>query len=129
VASAKSDLPAALAAVRPALADERDRALATDLVTGTLRWQNELVFLIAHFAKRPIARLDFDVLQILRLGAYQLLHLDRVPAAAAVNDALAMTRRAKKTSAAGLVNAVLRALSRSRHNLPLRADDTPLDYL
>jgi 16S rRNA (cytosine967-C5)-methyltransferase len=131
VASAKSDLPAALAAVRPTLADERDRALANDLVTGTLRWQNELDFLIAHFAKRPLAKLDFDVLQILRLGAYQLLHLDRVPAAAAVNDAVAMTRRAKKSSAAGLVNAVLRGLSRtSRQSLPLPSREaSPLDYL
>src|SRR4029453_913947 len=83
VASAKSDLPAALAAVPPPLPGERDRALATHLVTGTLRWQNELDFLIQHFAKRPLARLDFDVLQILRLGAYQLLHLDRIPASAA----------------------------------------------
>src|SRR5439155_9528864 len=96
VASAKSDLPAALAVVRPALTDERDRALATDLVTGVLRWQNQLDFLISRLAKRPLARLDFDVLQILRLGAYQLLHLDRVPASAAVNDAVAMTRRANK---------------------------------
>src|SRR5438046_2384819 len=88
VASSKCDLPAALASVRPGLTDERDRALATDLVTGSLRWQNELDFLIAQFARRPVDRLDFDVLQILRLGAYQLLHLDRVPAAAAVNDAV-----------------------------------------
>jgi len=130
VASLKSDLPAALAAVRPSLTDERDRALATDLVTGTLRWQNELDFLIQHFAKRPLARLDFDVLQILRLGAYQLLHLDRIPASAAVNDAVAMTRRAKKSSAAPLVNAVLRSLSRTpREALPLPHADTPLDYL
>jgi 16S rRNA (cytosine967-C5)-methyltransferase len=129
VASARADLPAALAAGRPGVSDERARALATDLVTGTLRWQNELDYVIAHFAKRPLARFDFDVLQILRLGAYQLLHLDRVPAAAAVNDAVAMTRRAKKTSAAGLVNAVLRTLSRNRHTLPLPADDAPLDYL
>ncbi len=131
VAAAKSDLPAALWAVRPSLADERDRALVTDLVTGTLRWQNELDFLISHFAKRPLAKLDFDVLQILRLGAYQLLHLDRVPAAAAVNDAVALTRRAKKSSAAGLVNAVLRALSRTSPNaLPLpHREGAPLDYL
>src|SRR4029077_12493147 len=130
VASAKSDLPAALAAVRPALADERDRALATDLVTGTLRWQNELDSLIGHFAKRPLAKLDFDVLQILRLGAYQLLHLDRVPASAAVNDAVAMTRRGRKSRASGLVNAVLRALSRtSRQDLPLPHEHAPLDYL
>ena len=67
-------------------------------------------------------KLDFEVLQILRLGAYQLLHLDRVPAAAAVNDAVAMTRRARKTSAAGLVNAVLRGdlAQRARLPLPLR---------
>ena len=103
----------------PTLQDERDRALATDLVTGTLRWQRQLDYLIEHFAKRPLTKLDFEVLQILRLGAYQLLHLDRVPAAAAVNDAVAMTRRARKTSAAGLVNAVLRALSRNSHRLPL----------
>ena len=79
-----------------------------------------------------MTKLDFEVLQILRLGAYQLLHLDRVPAAAAVNDAVAMTRRARKTSAAGLVNAVLRAISRNSHRLPLPprppAGD-PLPYL
>jgi len=113
------DLPAALAHVRPALQDERDRALATDLVTGTLRWQRQLDHLITEFSKRPLSKLDFEVLQILRLGAYQLIHLDRVPAAAAVNDAVAMTRRARKSSAAGLVNAVLRSISRSTHRLPL----------
>lgn len=132
VNAGRADLPAALAAVRPTMQDDRDRALATDLVTGTLRWQGQLDYLIEHFAKRPLAKLDLDVLQILRLGAYQLLHLDRVPAAAAVNDAVAMTRRARKTSAAGLVNAVLRAISRNSHTLPLPlrppAGD-PLRYL
>lgn len=132
VNAGRADLPAALAAVRPTLADERDRALATDLVTGTLRWQRQLDYLIEHFAKRPIGKLDVEVLQILRLGAYQLLHLDRVPAAAAVNDAVAMTRRARKTSAAGLVNAVLRGLSRNTHKLPLPLrppEGDPLPYL
>jgi 16S rRNA (cytosine967-C5)-methyltransferase len=132
VNAGRLDLPAALALVRPTLPDERDRALATDLVTGTLRWQGQIDHLIAHFAKRPIARLDAAVLQILRLGVYQLLHLDRVPAAAAVNDAVGMTRRARKTSAAGLVNAVLRAISRNAHRLPIPprppAGD-PLPYL
>jgi 16S rRNA (cytosine967-C5)-methyltransferase len=132
VNAGRADLPAALAAVRPTLQDERDRALATDLVTGTLRWQRQLDHVIEHFAKRPIGKLDFEVLQILRLGAYQLLHLDRVPAAAAVNDAVAMTRRARKTSAAGLVNAVLRGLSRNTHRLPLPLrppEGEPLPYL
>ena len=132
VNAGRADLPAALAAVRPTLQDERDRALATDLVTGTLRWQRQLDYLIEHFSKRPLSKLDFEVLQILRLGAYQLLHLDRVPAAAAVNDAVAMTRRARKTSAAGLVNAVLRGISRNTHRLPLPSrppEGAPLPYL
>jgi hypothetical protein len=72
----------------------------------------------------PLDKLDFDVLQILRLGVYQLLHLDRVPAAAAVNDAVSMTKRARKASASGLVNAVLRGISRNRHRLPLPARTT-----
>jgi 16S rRNA (cytosine967-C5)-methyltransferase len=132
VNAGRLDLPAALAEVRPTLQDERDRALATDLVTGTLRWQRQIDHLITHFAKRPVAKFDFEVLQILRLGVYQLLHLDRVPAAAAVNDAVAMTRRARKTSAAGLVNAVLRAISRNSHRLPLPPrppDGDALPYL
>jgi len=132
VNAGRRDLPAALAEIRPGLTDERDRALATDLVTGTLRWQRQIDHLIVHFAKRPLTKLDFEVLQILRLGVYQLLHLDRVPAAAAVNDAVAMTRRARKTSAAGLVNAVLRGISRNSHRLPLPArppDGDALDYL
>jgi 16S rRNA (cytosine967-C5)-methyltransferase len=119
VNAGRLDLPAALASIRPTLQDERDRALAADLVIGTLRWQRQIGYLIEHFAKRALSKLDFEVLQILRLGVYQLLHLDRVPAAAAVNDAVAMTRRARKTSAAGLVNAVLRAISRNAHRLPL----------
>ena len=126
------DLPAALAKVRPTLSDERDRSLATDLVTGVLRWQRQIDHVIEESSKRPLAKLDFEVVQILRLGIYQLIHLDRVPAAAAVNDAVAMTRRARKTSAAGLVNAVLRDVSRNTHRLPLPSrppDGEALDYL
>ena len=132
VAGGRLDLPAALTVVRPTLHDERDRALATDLVTGTLRWQRQLDHLIADFSRRSLVKLDFKVLQILRLGAYQLIHLDRVPAAAAVNDAVAMTRRARKTSAAGLVNAVLRGISRNTHRLPLPIrppGGDPINYL
>jgi 16S rRNA (cytosine967-C5)-methyltransferase len=125
----RHDLPAAIARIRPTLHDERDRALATDLVTGTLRWQQQLDHVIEHFARRPLAKLDSEVLQILRLGAYQLIHLDRVPASAAVNDAVAQTKRAKKSSAAGLVNAVLRAIAKSRGTLPLPDKTDELAYL
>jgi 16S rRNA (cytosine967-C5)-methyltransferase len=101
------------------LTDERDRALAGEVATGALRWQGAFDHVIAVFTKRPIDRLDPEVIAILRGAMFQLLHLDRVPASAAVNDAVSLARRAGKTSAAPLVNAVLRRVSRERARLPL----------
>jgi 16S rRNA (cytosine967-C5)-methyltransferase len=119
VNSGRSDLPAALARVRPRLEDERDRALAGEIATGTLRWQGAFDVIIAAFSKRPAAKLDPEVLDVLRMTAFQLLHLDRVPASAAVNDAVNLVRKEGKKSAAGLANAVLRRISRERGTLPL----------
>jgi 16S rRNA (cytosine967-C5)-methyltransferase len=123
--SGRADLPTALASTRAALADARDQALAADIATGVQRWRAALDHVIAAFSKRPLERLDPEVVDILRLSLYQLLHLTRVPVSAAVDDAVDLVRRAKKTSAAGFVNAVLRSVSRQRTNLPLppRPDD------
>ncbi len=136
VARGRADLPAALARARGALRDERDRALAGEIATGTLRWQGAFDHILARFAKRDPAKLDLEVLTILRLSLFQLLHLDRVPAAAVVDDAVQMTRKAGKASASGFVNALLRRASRERGKLPLPPDprDTrdrtaALDYL
>jgi 16S rRNA (cytosine967-C5)-methyltransferase len=119
IAAARSDLPTALRASREHLPDERDRSLAAEIVTGTLRWQRSLDHLIEHFSKRRIGKLDPEVVAILRLSLYQLLHLDRVPASAVVDDAVDLTRAARKPSASGFVNAVLRATLRQQHKLPL----------
>ena len=119
IAANRADLPAALAHSRQRLADERDRALAAEIVTGALRWQRSLDFLIEHFAQRPLRKIDPDVATILRLSLHQILHLDRVPAAAVVDDAVDLTRGARKVSAAGFVNAVLRSTVRQRNRLPL----------
>ena len=119
VNSGRSDLPAALAHVRTRLPDERDRALAAEIATGTLRWQGAFDAIVESFTRRPVAKLDAEVLDILRMSAFQILHLDRIPASAAVNDAVALTGKAGKKSASGLVNAVLRRISRERDRLPL----------
>jgi 16S rRNA (cytosine967-C5)-methyltransferase len=119
VAESRVDLPGALVQARAQLTDERDKALAAEIITGSLRWQRSLDALIAHFAGRAISQLDPDVLLILRLSLYQLLHLDRVPASAVVDDAVDLTRGARKQSATGFVNAVLRSTLRNRHRLPL----------
>ena len=86
--------------------------------------RSALDHVIATFAKRQIDRLDPEIVTILRLSCYQLLHLTRVPAAAVVDDAVDLARRVKKRSAAGFVNAVLRAASRRRNNVPLPARPT-----
>jgi 16S rRNA (cytosine967-C5)-methyltransferase len=121
VAANREDLPTALARSRAHLDDDRDRGLAAEIVTGTLRWQRSLDHLVEHFAQRPIGKVDPDVLVILRLSLYQLLHLDRVPASAVVDDAVDLTRGARKQSASGFVNAVLRTMLRQRRHLPLPA--------
>ena len=121
IADERADLPSALAHGRVHLSDERDRALATEIVTGTLRWQRSLDHLIEQLANRRLKKVDLDVLHILRLSLYQLLHLDRVPASAVVDDAVDLIRCAHKPSATGFVNAVLRSAVRQRHRLPLPA--------
>jgi 16S rRNA (cytosine967-C5)-methyltransferase len=119
VSSGAADLPHALARARTGLTDERDRALAGEIATGAIRWQGAFDHVVSVFTKRSIAKLDPEVLDILRCGMFQLLHLDRVPASAAVNDAVSLARRIGKSSAAPLVNAVLRRVSRERARLPL----------
>ncbi|HEX6462865.1 MAG TPA: 16S rRNA (cytosine(967)-C(5))-methyltransferase RsmB [Vicinamibacterales bacterium] len=128
VGTGRTDLPAALARARTNLTDERDRALAGEIATGTLRWQGAIDHLIVAFAGRPIARLDPEIVAILRLGAFQLLHLDRVPASAVVDDGVQLAKRAGKTSAAGFVNALLRRISRERNRLPF-PKEPPIDLL
>ena len=122
---ADEDLPAALTRYRDVLADARDRALVTELATGVLRWRRALDFEISHGVRRALTDLDPEVLTVLRLGAYQLRHLQRIPNAAAVSESVQLVRAARKSSAAGLVNAVLRAMSTPSRQVDLPADPGP----
>jgi len=91
-----------------------DRALVTELTYGVLRWRGKLDWILAHVLDRPIAALDRPVRQILRLGAYQLCCLTRIPDFAAVDQAVHLARRAGAGRSAGYVNAVLRSVARHR---------------
>ena len=99
VSTGVADLPHALARVRTRLPDERDRALTGEIVTGTLRWQGAFDHVISVFSGRPLARLDPEVVDVLRISIFQLLYLERVPAAAVVSDAVNLTRKIGKKSA------------------------------
>jgi 16S rRNA (cytosine967-C5)-methyltransferase len=85
-----------------------DHGLATELVMGVLRWRSFLDKKIAERSSQKLARLDPEVLTALRLAAYQLLFLDRVPERAAVHESVELVKRARKRSAAPFTNAVLR---------------------
>jgi 16S rRNA (cytosine967-C5)-methyltransferase len=78
---------------------------------------------------RPLEKLDPQVLDALRLGAYQLLHLARVPASAAVNESVSLVKAARFKSAAPFVNAVLRRLLRERDHLSWPSRDTLIQHL
>ncbi len=111
------DMGEAVARARKPLTDERDRALLLEIVSGTLRMRAAIDHQLALRLTRPIGRLDAMVRDILRMSAFQLMYLTRTPSSAIINDAVDLTRRGGKSSATGLVNAVLRALNRERQKL------------
>jgi 16S rRNA (cytosine967-C5)-methyltransferase len=104
---------------RAAALDSRDAGLASEIVFGVLRYRAQLDFLIEHYSGRR-QKLDREVRTALRMAIYQLRHLERVPAHAAVGESVELVKRARKTSAAGLVNAVLRKVNREEVAWPAR---------
>jgi 16S rRNA (cytosine967-C5)-methyltransferase len=109
---------------RGELDEDRDRALLFELVAGTLRWRNELDALLAACTTRRLGGVDAPVLAALRLGAYQLAHLDRIPPHAVVHEAVELARELGRARATGFVNAVLRRLARGRppQAVPIRPE-------
>jgi len=101
----------------------RDAALAETLVFGSLRYQSQLDFLIAHFSGRSQPKLDLEVRIALHMGIFQLRYLDRIPAHAAVAESVELVKSAHKRSAAPFVNAVLRKVNRAPVRWPDRATE------
>ena len=110
-------------ALERASLEPRDAALCTEIVYGTLRWQRHLDWRLAAHLHRPLARLDPWVRALLRLTAYQVLFLDRVPRWAAVDEAVSLAKlKSRAPGPAEFVNAVLRALTRAPAMPPPPAD-------
>jgi 16S rRNA (cytosine967-C5)-methyltransferase len=103
-----------------------DKNLATMLVLGVLRWQIALDDRIRPLLKRPNAKLDLEVLIALRVGAFQLLMLDRIPAHAAIDESVDLAQTAGHRFASGMVNAVLRKLATA--DIGIREDDPKAAY-
>ncbi len=104
-------------------------ALATEITFGVLRWRRLLDFLLDRQLKKPVAQLDLPVALALRMGLYQLHFLQRIPPSAAVNESVELVKRARKSSAASLVNAVLRRASTNQSEHPIAAARESFDQL
>src|SRR6266850_7681704 len=90
-----------------------DHGLATELVMGTLRWRSSIDAFIGRASLKRPEKLDPEVLTALRLGAYQLGWLDRIPQRVAVHESVELVKRARKRSAVPFANAVLRKMAAS----------------
>jgi 16S rRNA (cytosine967-C5)-methyltransferase len=96
----------------------RDRKFLNALIFGTLRWRGNIDWIIRQRSKTPLEKITPEVLNILRLGLYQIFFLDRVPDSAAVNTSVEMAKHAAPPWVVKYVNAVLRNAIRSKATLP-----------
>ncbi len=94
-----------------------DKGLLTEIVHGVLRWQNKLDWVLNGFSHGNFAKSEINVKNALRVGLYQILFLDRIPHAAAVNEAVEFIKRIRGDKPAGLVNAVLRNIIRNMEGI------------
>lgn len=94
-----------------------DAGLVTELVYGTIQRQVTLDHWLSRFVAKGLNKLDPWVHQLLRMSAYQLLYLDRIPAHAAVNEAVTIAKKRGHSGISGMVNGVLRSIDRNRGEL------------
>ena len=98
--------------------DTRDRAFVSNLFYGVIERKLTLDYQLGLYTAKPLTKMKAELLTIMRLGAYQLLFMDKVPASAAVNESVKLTKKNGLTHASGLVNAVLRKIDKNGLKLP-----------
>lgn len=99
--------------------DIRDRAFASKLFYGVIERKITLDFCISKYSKMPMNKISYDILNILRMGIYQLVFMKSVPDNAAVNESVKLVEKVKKISAKGFVNAILRSFLRDDKKIPV----------
>lgn len=101
------------------LSDNRDRQLIMALIYGVIRWRNFLDEIIILFAKHPLRKMKIRTLTALRVGLYQIIFMDRIPDAAAVNEVVSALKAAGQPRwLTGFVNGVLRTIVNNKEKLP-----------
>lgn len=94
-----------------------DRAFLTELTYGILRWREKLDWAIRHFSDIPFEKIDREILNILRLGLYQIQFLSKTPHPAAVHESVELAKRFRGKKGGGFVNAILRSFLREKDKI------------
>ncbi|MCX7748113.1 MAG: 16S rRNA (cytosine(967)-C(5))-methyltransferase RsmB [Clostridia bacterium] len=94
-----------------------DKAFVTDMVYGTLKWRLSIDWVIGHFSSVKIKKISPWILNILRMGVYQLLYMEKVPESAAVNESVNLAKRYGHTASSRFVNAVLRSIIKKKDEI------------
>lgn len=116
--------------LKRSLLSNRDRALLTQLVYGTLRWRGRIDWLLSRVLRRPLSGMSPYLRNLLRLTLYQILFLDRVPYYAAVNEGVELAKKWGGKRSGGLLNGVVRRVLRERDRLRFPSvDDDLIRYL
>lgn len=107
-----------------------ERALLTELSYGTLRRLNTIDWVLARFLRKPLSSQNRWIRNILRLAVYQILYLDRIPPAAACNEAVELAKKYAAPHFAGFVNAVLRRVVREKEKISFPdREENPVDHI
>ena len=99
--------------------DKRDRALSNAIIHGTLRQQGHLDWILTAFSSRPLKKIQPELLSLLRMGLFQIIHMERIPVSAAVNTTVSLVKKVSHDGAAGFANALLRKAAEGHEELPL----------
>jgi len=94
-----------------------DQGFLTELTYGVIRWREKLDWVIRHFSQIPFEKIEWEILNTLRLGLYQILFLSRTPFSAAVNESAELAKRIRGKGGAGFVNGVLRSSIRQKDEI------------
>lgn len=108
--------------------DGQDKGFFTTLVYGVIEKRITLDYVIGIYSSKPIDKIEQRLLHILRLGAYQILFLDRTPDSAAVNESVELAKSYTHKGTSGFVNGVLRSIVRNKNNIPM-PDKEGIKYL
>jgi len=107
-----------------------DRSFLTELTYGVLRWRGKLDWVIRHFSKIPFEKIESGILNILRLGLYQILFLSKTPSSAAVNESVELAKKIRGKGGAAFVNAILRSVLRVKGQISYsKIDEDPVVHI